>query len=161
MTFVNCIFCWALWIINRLKKGIVVSLKFFPLMILIIEAAPWSTINIVRVNHCSSSCSTQRRVLPKRVRNSVGVNNPYADYLILLGVPICLAEFSAGQIGTRRTQEGSDSHAKTLLLPSLLLLPFRRCHLYRLSLPIYILSNSHSPDNASRKWVCAVYRCRR
>ena len=33
------------------------------------------------------------------------------------GVPICLAEFSAGQIGTRRMQEGSDSHAKTLLLP--------------------------------------------
>ena len=33
------------------------------------------------------------------------------------GVPICLAEFSAGQIGTRRMQEGNDSHTKTLLLP--------------------------------------------
>ena len=28
------------------------------------------------------------------------------------GVPISLAEFSAGQIGTRRTQEGSDSHER-------------------------------------------------
>jgi len=34
-------------------------------------------------------------------------------YLILSGVPICLAEFSAGQIGIRRMQKGSDSHANT------------------------------------------------
>ena len=33
------------------------------------------------------------------------------------GVPICLAGLSAGQIGTRRMQEGNDSHTNTLLLP--------------------------------------------
>ena len=33
-------------------------------------------------------------------------------YLILSGVPICLAVFSAGQIGIRKTQKGSNSHAR-------------------------------------------------
>ena len=41
-------------------------------------------------------------------------------YLILSGVPICLAEFSAGQIGIRRTQKGSNSHTRTPPSPSLL-----------------------------------------
>ena len=33
------------------------------------------------------------------------------------------------------------------------LLPFRRRRRYRLSLPIYVLSDSHPPNNASRKCV--------
>jgi hypothetical protein len=116
----------------------------------------------IRVNHCSSSCSTQWRVL-QRGCVTVFINNPYADYLILSGVPICLAEFSAGQIGTRRTQEGSDSHAKALLPAS----PTTFSSLFVAvifvaSLYLSIFSLIRIPLTMHREnGLCAVYRCQR
>ena len=50
---------------------------------------------------------------PKFIWEPVQIGTCFRPYLILSGVPICLAEFSAGQIGIRRTQKGIDSHTRT------------------------------------------------